>query len=360
VASVELQQVWVHKGERAVLRGIDLTVDDGEVVALVGTTGSGKTTLLRTVAGLERVTSGAVVLGGVDMTTRDPRERGVAYVAEQPALQPNRSVRRNIEFPLRLRRDERARIDERVTAEAQAMRLTTLLDRSPKGLSAGEARAVQIARAMLRDPEVLLLDQPFADLDPDRARALRREVGTLRRGHGITTLIATNDVREASACDRIAVVEAGRISQCASPREIHDHPRTAAAAAMTGDVEVFDVAVSADREGNGTWLEHGELRIRSWRPALAAHHGRRLQLLVRPAWWERDERSDLRLVVAAIVPGPASRSVWCRVGHRRIVVTPIGGVAGVAPGDTIGLRLVHYVLLDPRDGFPVRDELDAG
>lgn len=359
MASVELVGVRVRRGGDDILRGVDLRIDDGELVAVVGVTGSGKTTLLRVVAGLDRPSAGAVLVDGVDVTARPPDERDLAFVFQRPALYPHRSVRGNLSFPLELRHEERAQIRERVGAEARAFHLEALLDRPPDELSDGEAHAVQVARAVVRQPALLLLDEPFAGIDDARSDQLRRELRLLRTGLGITTLQATNDAFDAMTADRVAVIEAGRISQIGPPLEVYRHPMTAAAAALTGDADLVEVHVTADPAGNGWWLEHPGLRVHAWQPGLAAHVGRRLQLVSRPDWWQVDDHGSIRLTVDRVWRLGATTTLACRVGSDRLSVR-VEADERIEPrsGDTVTARLEHYVLLDPRDGYPVRLDRD--
>ncbi len=355
VTPIELEGVTVRKGGTDVLRGVDLTIEPGDVLGIVGSSGSGKTTLLRAIAGLDPVTDGWVRIGCLDVTTAPPAERGVAFVFQQPALYPKRSVGRNISFPLEVRHDPLDEIRQRVGAEARALHIESLLQMSPRALSAGEAQLVQIARAMVRAPDVLLLDEPFAHLDDGRASLIRRELSLIQRGFGVTTVIATNDALDAMAfSDRLAVIERGRITQIGAPLDIYEHPLTASAALMTGDADVIEIQVQTDVEG--AWLVHPGFRIRAWAPALRRHAGRRLQLVVRPEWWHVDERGHIRATIDRVQRLGTATSLWCRVGGRPMTVKLAGSAYGSGPGrlregDTIGLRLERYVLLDPIDGF---------
>lgn len=353
MTSVELDHVAVTQRRVAILRGIDLRAESGTVLGLIGPSGSGKTSALRVIAGIDRQSSGTVRFDGVDVTDRAPRERNVAMVFQSPALVPSRSVARNIAFPLELRRATAEEIRRRVGAEARALHIEALLERSPSRLSAGEAQVVQIARALVRFPDVLLLDEPFAHLDAHRAEAIRTELTMIQRAVGVTTVIATNDRLDAMVlCDRLAVVEAGRITQIGTPLEVFDAPRTAAAALMTGDAEVLEVRIVTD--GLGAWIQHDGFRLRSWRPALIAHDGRRLQMVVRPHWWRLDERGPVSATVERMQRlGPVT-TLWCRVGGGRITIATHGSLGEhLTTGGHVMLGLERFVLLDPRDGHAI-------
>ncbi len=187
MATVELDRVSLRTGGEWRLDDISVALSDGAFVGLVGGSGSGKTTLLRTIAGLERPTSGTIRIDGDDVTRSAPSERDVAMVFQQPALLGHLSVRRNVSFPLDVRRRDAEEIRRRVDAEVRALHIEELLTRRPNELSHGEQQMVQVARALVRVPRVLLLDEPFAALDePLRHRHARRDrhaPGRLRRHH---------------------------------------------------------------------------------------------------------------------------------------------------------------------------------
>lgn len=351
MADVELVRVTVRKGDTEVLSAVDLFVGSGRVLGIVGASGSGKTSVLRAIAGLDRVSDGSVRFDGSDITESEPADRNVAFVFQNPALYPKRTVARNISFPLEMRHDPADEIRRRVGAEARAHHIEALLAMSPRQLSAGEAQVVQIARAMVRAPAVLLLDEPFAHLDLNRAARLRREIALIQQGFGATTVLATNDSLDVmSLADRVAVIERGRITQVGSPLEVYDRPRTAAAALMTGDADVIEVRVVTDDVGS--WLQHPGFRLRAWQPGLRAHEGRRLQLVVRPEWWQLDDHGPVRATVERVTRLGTATSLWCRVGGHPLALTLAGSAHGaLRPGDTITLRLDRSVLLDPIDGY---------
>jgi ABC-type sugar transport system ATPase subunit len=353
MATVELDGVAVRKGGQEVLSGVDLTVDDGLVLALLGSTGSGKTTVLRAVAGLDQVERGAVRLGGVDVTAWKPGERDVAIVFQRPVVYPHRNAGRNISFPLELRGDPVEEIRERVGAEARALHIERLLTTKPKELSAGQLQAVQVARSLVRQPRVLLLDEPFANIDASWADHLRREVMLIQRGFGVTTIVALNEPSHALAmADRLAVVDDGVISQVGAPLDVYDEPRTVNAALLTGDADVAEVRVEADVEG--AWLVHPGYRVRAWRPAVRELDGQRLQMVVRPEWWHLDEHGTIEATVDRAIRLGTATSLWCRSGDQPMTVKLAGtNFSRFDPGDTIRLRLSRFVLIDPRTGVAV-------
>jgi ABC-type sugar transport system ATPase subunit len=350
VATVELDRVIARKDGVDVLRGVDVRAESGDVLGIVGASGSGKTAVLRAIAGLDPVSGGAVRFDGVDVTTAAPADRDVALVFQHPALYPKRSVARNIAFPLEVRHDAIDQIRDRVTAEARALRIEALLAKSPNELSLGEAQVVQIARAMVKAPTVLLLDEPFAHLDLEWAAQIRREISTIQRGFRVTTIVATNNALDAMAMsDRLAVIERGRITQSAAPLDVYRYPTTAAAALMTGDADLLDVRVVVDELG--VWLEHPGFRLRDWGPATRVHAGRRMQFLIRPEWWQLDHNGPVVARVETVNRLGTATSLWCRVGGHPITVRLAGSAHGrLRAGDAVILRPERFVLLDPLDG----------
>lgn len=286
MARVVLHDLTVEHHDRrsraatVALDRIDLDIGDGELVAVIGPSGSGKTTLLRAIAGLDAA-AGTILMDADDVTALPPSERDVAMVFQFPHLLPHRTVGRNVAFPLEVRRETIAEIRTRVSAEARALHIETLLGRSPQELSAGEAQLVQIARALVRVPRVLLLDEPLARLDAHVRERMRRELRLLQRGYGVTTILTTNDPVEAMAmADQLVVLDAGRVVQAGPPLDVHREPASLLVAQLTGALDTAMVEVTADSDGY--WLRGPEGVERAWRPSLAAHVGGWVVRGVRP------------------------------------------------------------------------------
>jgi ABC-type sugar transport system ATPase subunit len=344
MAELELHAVTVRRGGSTLLDGIDLSVADGERVGVVGPSGAGKTTLLRVVAGLELPDAGSIVLGGHDVTRLAPAVRDVAMVFQQPVLIPRRNVRRNVGFPLEVRGRPREEIRARVDAETRALHIEDLAQRSARELSAGEAQLVQIARAMVRVPKVLLLDEPLARLDAAVRQRLRRELRELQQGYGTTTVLTTNDPVEAMTMpDRLVVLERGRIVQHGVPREVYDRPVDLSAAASTGDISTMGVAVVAAAQGY--WLEHRRFRLRAWRPSLAGLVGTRVVLGVRPSAVVADDAGPVPATV--LFAPPLTGTASCSVGDDVVLATVPGHPA---PGTDVRLRIDDYTLFDALTG----------
>jgi ABC-type sugar transport system ATPase subunit len=217
------------------VRGVDLEIDDGEFVVLLGPSGCGKTTTLRMIAGLELATSGIIRLGGRDVTLLRPSERDVGMVFQFYALYPHLSVRENIAFPLRSIGMDGAEVKRRVDRVAEEMGLTHLLDRFPQKLSGGDQQKVSLARAIVRQPSVYLMDEPLGTLDSDQKLKLREFIRARQLELEVTTIYVTHDQEEAmSLADRIVVMEGGKIRQVGRPAEIYDRPRDLFVARFVG------------------------------------------------------------------------------------------------------------------------------
>ncbi|HEY7301034.1 MAG TPA: ABC transporter ATP-binding protein [Xanthobacteraceae bacterium] len=225
MAVVEARRlVKLFDGVRAV-DGIDLVANEGEFLVLLGPSGCGKTTLMRMIAGLERPTSGDVLIGGSVVTELPPRARNVAMVFQSYALYPHLSVMRNISFPLRALGTDKAEIKRKVEWAARMFGIGHLLDRKPRQLSGGERQRVALARAVVREPVVFLLDEPLSNLDAKLRNSARDELKRFQRGLRTTTIYVTHDQAEAMGLgDRIAVLNRGRVCQVGTPHDVYCRP----------------------------------------------------------------------------------------------------------------------------------------
>jgi len=359
MARVELERVTVRSGSTSRLSELTLSVDDGSFVGVVGGSGSGKTSLLRAIAGLDRVDQGRVSLGGRDVTGASPGDRDVGMVFQEPALIGHLSARRNVAFPLEIRRLDTDDVNQRVDAEMRALHIERLVDRDPSTLSVGEQQMVQIARALVRVPTVLLLDEPFASLDEHLRRRMRAEIGMLQSGYGVTTLMATNDSADVQALtSTLFVLDQGRLVQWGSTDDVRRAPATLLAAAVTGVMSLIDVTVLAEQDG--FWLVRedpsgGEfVRVRAWLPALRAHVGRRVTMAVRP--------EDVVVSATGSLPARVERAlpldvggIRCSIAGAPVTVTAPSGTK-LASGDSVRLRIDHYVLFDPTTDEAIRPD----
>nr|WP_316653019.1 sn-glycerol-3-phosphate ABC transporter ATP-binding protein UgpC [uncultured Gellertiella sp.] len=225
MAQVSLKQLRKTYGSVEVLKGVDLSVGAGEFIVFVGPSGCGKSTLLRMIAGLEDISAGELSIGGTVVNDVDPSKRGIAMVFQSYALYPHMTVRDNMGFALRFAGMARAEIDSRVAAAARILELDALMDRKPKALSGGQRQRVAIGRAIVRQPDVFLFDEPLSNLDAELRVHMRVEIARLHKELRATIIYVTHDQVEAmTLADRIVVMRAGRVEQVGAPLELYDDP----------------------------------------------------------------------------------------------------------------------------------------
>jgi multiple sugar transport system ATP-binding protein len=235
MAIVEARRVTKFFGEVRAVDGIDLIAKEGEFLVLLGPSGCGKTTLMRLIAGLERPTSGDIVIDGRIVTDLPPRARNVAMVFQSYALYPHLTVEKNVSFPLHALGVPKNETRKKVEWAAQMFGIQHLLNRKPRQLSGGERQRVALARAVVREPVVFLLDEPLSNLDAKLRNSARDELKQFQRNLGTTTIYVTHDQAEAMGLgDRITVLNQGRVCQVGTPQEIYGHPTDIFAATFIG------------------------------------------------------------------------------------------------------------------------------
>lgn len=274
-----LDYISVRKtfGTNVALESLDLDVREGELITLLGPSGCGKTTALRIAAGFEFADSGAVLVGGADITRTPAHKRNMGMVFQSYSLFPNMTVAKNVEFGLRTRSVEASARHHRVAEMLELVQLTPFADRYPHQISGGQAQRVALARALAVQPRVLLLDEPLSALDAKVRTTLRDEIRRIQTEVGITTLFVTHDQEEALAIsDRICVMSQGRVEQLGTPTEVYRTPTTAFVARFVGSMNEF----SADVTGNGE-VTIGGMRVGAPGAASAAA-GSAVSMLVRP------------------------------------------------------------------------------
>src|SRR5215213_7679867 len=233
--SVRIEGVVKKHGATTVLHGVDMAIEPGEFFVLLGPSGSGKTTTLRILAGLETVSAGRVLMDGIDVTSQQPGERDVAMVFQSYALYPHMTVAQNIGFPLKMVGTPPAEIARAVADAAAKVDIGHLLQRTPGQLSGGQQQRCALARAIVRQPRLFLLDEPLSNLDAKLRLETRAELRKLQRSLGVTAVYVTHDQEEAmTIADRMAVFMEGRIVQVGTPHEIFRRPATATVAAFIG------------------------------------------------------------------------------------------------------------------------------
>jgi putative spermidine/putrescine transport system ATP-binding protein len=242
MSGVSLRRLSKHFGTVRALDDVSLDVAQGELVALLGPSGCGKTTLLRSVAGLEHPTAGEIVIGGKDVTATPPRKRPIGMVFQSYALFPNMTIRQNVGFPLKVRKESGDRARKRVDELLELVGLAEQANRYPHQVSGGQQQRGALARALAPSPEVLLLDEPLSALDALVRTRLRDEIRRIQQLVKITALYVTHDQSEAMAiADRVAVMNSGRIEQIARPPELYDDPATRFAAGFVGNRNALEL-----------------------------------------------------------------------------------------------------------------------
>ena len=236
MATVKLENITKRFGDLIALDDITLDIQDQEFFVLLGQTGAGKTTTLRCIAGLDNPEEGTIYLDGVSVNDKTPAERDVAFVFQSHILYPHLSVYENMAFPLHPRKLSAEEIDRRVRDIAQMLHIEHLLMRTPNQLSGGETQRVGLGRAMVRRPQVFLMDEPISNLDAKLRAEMRSEIRWRQQELGTTTFYVTHDQTEAmSMADRIAVLEAGKIQQLGTPSDIYNHPDNLFVAGFVGN-----------------------------------------------------------------------------------------------------------------------------
>ncbi|MGA9339411.1 MAG: sn-glycerol-3-phosphate ABC transporter ATP-binding protein UgpC, partial [Pseudolabrys sp.] len=225
MASVAIRDVRKAFGSTHVIHGVDISIRDGEFVVLVGPSGCGKSTLLRMIAGLENITAGEIRIGERVVNNLPPKERDVAMVFQNYALYPHMTVAANMAFSMKLRGAPQSEIDERVNRAAVILGLTQLLERFPRQLSGGQRQRVAMGRAIVRDPQVFLFDEPLSNLDAKLRVQMRTEIKELHQRLQTTTIYVTHDQIEAmTMADKIVVMHDGRVEQIGAPLDLYDRP----------------------------------------------------------------------------------------------------------------------------------------
>ncbi len=251
MASVSLESVSKNFGTHTVIQGVDLEINDGEFVVFVGPSGCGKSTLLRIVAGLVAASKGAVKIGGDDVTDVPASKRGVAFVFQSYALYPHMSVARNIGFALETLGMAKDAISQKVSAVARMLKVDHLMERRPRELSGGQRQRVAIGRALVRQPEIFLFDEPLSNLDSDLRMEMRMEIAKLHDVLKTTMIYVTHDQSEAmTLADRIVVLNHGRIEQVGTPQQLYHTPDNRFVAGFIGSPRMNFLAVSPQTGAN--------------------------------------------------------------------------------------------------------------
>lgn len=236
MAVIEIKNLSKHFDNVKAVNGVDLAIPEGELLVILGPSGCGKTTLMRMIAGLEKPTSGAISIGGLDMTELPPRARPIAMVFQSYALYPHMTVFNNIAFPLKAHGNiSKTEIKEKVGWAASILDIDKLLERKPRQLSGGERQRVALGRALVKEPKVLLLDEPLSNLDAKLRASARDELQRFQRRLGITTIFVTHDQIEALGMgDRVVVMSQGKVMQVGTPQDVYHNSANTFVASFIG------------------------------------------------------------------------------------------------------------------------------
>jgi multiple sugar transport system ATP-binding protein len=350
MASVEIRGVAKSFGAVNVMRGIDLSIENGEFIVLVGPSGCGKSTLLRMIAGLEETTSGDIIVGGVRMNDLEPRDRDMAMVFQSYALYPHMPVQENLSFNMRLRKRPQDEIKTAVNSAAGILGLDSLLDRFPRQLSGGQRQRVAMGRAIVRHPQVFLFDEPLSNLDAKLRVQMRAEIRKLHLQLGATSIYVTHDQVEAmTMADRIVVMNKGNIEQVGSPLELYDWPASLFVAEFIGSpsMNLFDgvLAANGSFQSNDGWTVQGGAIPR-------ATDGRPAVLGVRPEHLTIGSEGPIATKVQLVEHlGPESY-VYCDGGRAGLICVRGGRQYDPPLGQTVrlGIQVDTAHLFDAETG----------
>ena len=344
MADVALSGIQKSFGATRVLKGVDLTIADGEFVVFVGPSGCGKSTLLRTIAGLEEIDAGEISIGGRVVNALSPSNRGIAMVFQSYALYPHMSVRQNMAFGLTLAKTDKAEIDRRVMAAAETLNIVEYLDRKPKALSGGQRQRVAIGRAIVREPQVFLFDEPLSNLDAALRVRMRYEFASLHERLKTTMIYVTHDQVEAmTLADRIVVLNGGVIEQVGAPMELYEHPRTRFVAEFIGSPKMNLIpaeVVGASATGATVRTAAGE-SVRVAVDAASATPGQSVMLGVRPEHLTITGPGDAIAARAAFVEtlGNATYAYVGQPGSTETLTVQLPGDVRPAVGEALTLHI---------------------
>lgn len=358
MTSLELRQINKNYGAYHALRGIDLSVEEGEFIVMVGPSGCGKSTLLKTIAGLEGITSGQILINGRDVSREEPGDRGIAMVFQSYALYPHMTVAENMGFGLRMAKRPKVEIDAAVARAAKILRITDQLEKRPKQLSGGQRQRVAIGRAITRSPDVFLFDEPLSNLDAALRTQMRVELSSLHSELGATMVYVTHDQVEAmTMASRIVVLNHGVIEQVGSPLELYRNPDNLFVAGFLGAPRMNFLSVTVD--------EVSGRQVRVSAPGLAPttvelsdpaalHKGTSLTLGVRP--------ENISVVTDGAENGAVSGIVRLveHLGRETILYVDAGDLSTVASESGTGNITIQLSYVAPfKADQPVTLKLDA-
>ena len=334
MGTVRIRDVRKSYGHLEVIHGVSVDIGDGEFVALVGPSGCGKSTLLRMIAGLEEISGGEIAIGDRVVNDLVPKDRDIAMVFQNYALYPHMNVRENMGFALRQRRLPRPEIDKRVAEAARILGLEQLLERKPRALSGGQRQRVAMGRAIVRQPNVFLFDEPLSNLDAKLRVQMRSELKELHQRLGVTTVYVTHDQIEAmTLADRVVVMNGGVVEQMGPPLELYDRPESLFVAAFIGSPPMN--FLEGETEGADALVLDDGVRLSL---PMAIPGSGRTTIGIRPEHLSLVDKGWPATVVV-VEPTGSETQITARIGDH-VVRVLIRGRTAVAPEETIQLAAV--------------------
>src|SRR5512132_1446881 len=318
MASVAIRDVRKAFGATAVIHGVDISIRDGEFVVLVGPSGCGKSTLLRMIAGLENITAGEIRIGERIVNNVPPKERDIAMVFQNYALYPHMTVAANMAFSMKLRGAPKSEIEERVNRAAEILALSPLLERYPRQLSGGQRQRVAMGRAIVRDPQVFLFDEPLSNLDAKLRVAMRTEIKELHQRLKTTTVYVTHDQIEAmTMADKIVVMHDGVVEQMGTPLELYDTPANQFVAGFIGSPAMNFLKGKVKSNGSAGFEGPNGVKL-PLASAPANSEGRPAVYGVRPEHFTiADDGAEAEIVV--VEPTGSETQVFAKLGGQEVV-----------------------------------------
>ena len=337
LANVTIRDVVKEYGGLQVMHGVNVDIEDGEFVVLVGPSGCGKSTLLRMIAGLESITDGEIAIGGKVVNDMAPKDRDIAMVFQSYALYPHKTVAENMGFPLRMKRRSRRETDEKVRLAADILDLAPYLERFPKELSGGQRQRVAMGRAIVRDPQAFLFDEPLSNLDAKLRVTMRVEIKELHQRLKATIIYVTHDQIEAmTMADKIVVMHDGRVEQIGRPLELYDRPRNLFVAGFIGSPSMNLIpGTIATRDGAKRFVADSGLTIPI--PPIDVREGQSVVYGIRPEHITIAEGGfPVQVVVAE--PTGSETQIFARVGEIMIDAV-VKDRIDARPGSEVSFRI---------------------
>ena len=348
--------------ERPAVDGLNIDIADGEFLVLVGPSGCGKTTSLRMLAGLEEVNAGRILIGDRDVTDVPPKDRDIAMVFQNYALYPHMTVADNMGFALKIAGTPKAEIRQRVEEAAKILDLEQYLDRKPKALSGGQRQRVAMGRAIVRDPQVFLMDEPLSNLDAKLRVSTRTQIASLQRRLGVTTVYVTHDQTEAMTMgDRVALLNGGILQQVDTPRRMYDHPNNVFVAGFIGSPAMNLIEQPLSEQG----VAFGDAMIPVPREVLSAAHGDKVTVGIRPEDIEiaAEGEPGLAVDIEVVEELGADAYIYAHLAgvekdiNAKPIIARVDGRRPPQKGETVRLRAVadHVHLFDVATGERLGD-----